>query len=204
MSLAHSSAQVPAEKGDAVYTVGTGTGPTELSEGPQGSLGKGGFGWLLFLGRKLFFSLTSLGNWKPWVLPRAIKRPCPLSRLKIKTPTQEHPRLGGGAEAAGRPRGGGARLTLGPEVCVCPLSGLWSSTALHCGFPKTQLTGRFIQPLCYLWRGAVGMAWNLALSGGPCPQGLSWEEPPPHVGGERVWKHCPTTPPGGSERYRCT
>lgn len=89
-------------RGDGLHRAGIGTEPPEGPEGPQGSLGEKkrlgqaplrGLRQLLFLGRKFF--LTSLGNWKPWVPPRAIIRLCSLTGLKIKDP---HP----GALGAGR------------------------------------------------------------------------------------------------------
>lgn len=129
MGQAHASAQVPAERGDAAYRVGT--GPLSAPRDPRGALGKGGFGRLLFLGRKLFLKLPSeIGNpgclpgVPPRVPPLAIKRRCPLSRLKIKTPTQEPPRLGGGAEAAGWGLGGGGVSSLWALRPVTALPGL--------------------------------------------------------------------------------
>lgn len=104
-SLTASRAQVPTEKGDRVYRTGMGTEPGEGSEGPQVSLGEErrlgqapqrGLKQLLFLGRKVFFFLISLGNWKPGAPPRAIKRLCPLTRLKIKDPHPGALCMGGG------------------------------------------------------------------------------------------------------------
>lgn len=102
LSLLASGAQVPSEKRDRVYRMETGTEPHEWSEGPQVSPGEGRekiepcpTEWSQaapFLGKKTVVFclcvcfLTSLGNWKPWVPPRAIKRMCPLTRLKIKEP----------------------------------------------------------------------------------------------------------------------
>lgn len=100
---------------------GRARGPLSTLRDPRGALGKGGFGRLLFLGRKLFFFLTSLRNWKPRMPPRAIKRPCPLSRLKIKPPTQEHAWLGGGAGGLGRWVGVGT-LGPGPSSITLPIS----------------------------------------------------------------------------------
>lgn len=81
----------------SVYRVGMDTEPREGSGGPEGALERSG-GWARaaerspaapFLGKSIVLLVSSLGNWKPWTPPRAIIRPCPLTKLKIKGP---HPR----------------------------------------------------------------------------------------------------------------
>ena len=138
--LPTSSAQVPAEEGRGIRRAGTGREPDKRSEGPPGERqGRQEMGpaphpprpevrKLLFLGRvQFFFFLTSLGNWKPWAPPRAIKRPEPPTKLKIKGPrAQRHWGWEGALCGSGW---GGPALLLGDLKQVSALSGLWSPTA---------------------------------------------------------------------------